>query len=85
LYLDQLVQPHAERARHAIGVIGWGVPGLSWTPGEVPDPGSLSAVGADPTFVRNRVGVLEFSLAAGEDVVVRMTPVPSVASFDARR
>jgi peptide deformylase len=38
LYIDQLAQPHAERARQAIGMNDWGVPGLSWMPGEVPDP-----------------------------------------------
>jgi peptide deformylase len=38
LYLDQLAEPHAERARRAVETNQWGVPGLSWTPGTVPDP-----------------------------------------------
>lgn len=38
LYLDRLIGRHARSARRAIKAHGWGVPGLSWTPGEVPDP-----------------------------------------------
>ena len=29
---------HARAAKKAVKKNGWGVPGLSWTPGEVPDP-----------------------------------------------
>jgi peptide deformylase len=38
LYLDRLVGRHARAAKRAVKSHGWGVPGLSWTPGEVPDP-----------------------------------------------
>jgi peptide deformylase len=38
LYLDCLVGRHARAAKRMIKSHGWGVPGLSWTPGEVPDP-----------------------------------------------
>lgn len=38
LYLDRLVGRHARSAKRMIKANGWGVPGLSWTPGEVPDP-----------------------------------------------
>jgi len=38
LYLDRLVGRHARSAKRMIKSNGWGVPGLSWTPGEVPDP-----------------------------------------------
>lgn len=37
-YLDRLVGRHARSARKTVKKQGWGVPGLSWTPGEVPDP-----------------------------------------------
>jgi peptide deformylase len=38
LYLDRLVGRHARSAKRMIKSHGWGVAGLSWTPGEVPDP-----------------------------------------------
>ncbi|HET9874562.1 MAG TPA: peptide deformylase [Mycobacterium sp.] len=38
LYLDRLVGRHARAAKRAVKSHGWGVPGLSWIPGEVPDP-----------------------------------------------
>ena len=38
LYVDHLVGRHARAAKRAIKRQGWGVPGLSWMPGEVPDP-----------------------------------------------
>jgi peptide deformylase len=38
LYLDRLVGRHARAAKRAVKSHGWGVPGLSWTPGEGPDP-----------------------------------------------
>ena len=38
LYLDRLIGRHARRAKRAVKSHGWGVPGLSWTPGEGPDP-----------------------------------------------
>jgi peptide deformylase len=38
LYLDRLIGRHARAAKRAVKAQGWGVPGLSWTPGEVPDP-----------------------------------------------
>lgn len=38
LYLDRLVGRHARAAKRAVKSNKWGVPGLSWTPGEVPDP-----------------------------------------------
>ena len=38
LYLDRLVGRHARSAKRMLKSRGWGVPGLSWTPGEVPDP-----------------------------------------------
>ena len=38
LYLDRLVGRHARAAKRAVKSNGWGVPDLSWTPGEVPDP-----------------------------------------------
>lgn len=38
LYLDCLVGRHARAAKRAVKGNGWGVPGLSWLPGEVPDP-----------------------------------------------
>jgi peptide deformylase len=38
LYLDRLIGRHARAAKRAVKSNGWGVPGLSWTPGEVPDP-----------------------------------------------
>jgi peptide deformylase len=38
LYLDRLVGRHARGAKRMLKSHGWGVPGLSWTPGEVPDP-----------------------------------------------
>lgn len=38
LYLDRLIGRHARAAKRAVKNNGWGVPGLSWTPGEDPDP-----------------------------------------------
>lgn len=38
LYLDMLVGRHARSAKRTVKANGWGVPGLSWTPGDVPDP-----------------------------------------------
>lgn len=37
-YLDVLVGRHARAGKKAVKRNGWGVPGLSWLPGEVPDP-----------------------------------------------
>jgi peptide deformylase len=38
LYLDRLIGRHARAAKRAVKSHGWGVAGLSWTPGEGPDP-----------------------------------------------
>ncbi|HET9892457.1 MAG TPA: peptide deformylase [Mycobacterium sp.] len=38
LYLDRLIGRHARSAKRAIKSHNWGVPGLSWMPGEGPDP-----------------------------------------------
>lgn len=38
LYLDRLVGRYARSAKRMLKSRGWGVPGNSWTPGEVPDP-----------------------------------------------
>ncbi|WP_299557044.1 peptide deformylase [uncultured Mycolicibacterium sp.] len=38
LYLDRLIGRYARAAKRAVKRNGWGVPGLSWMPGEVPDP-----------------------------------------------
>ena len=38
LYLDRLIGRHARAAKRMLKANGWGVPGLSWTPGEVVDP-----------------------------------------------
>lgn len=38
LYLDRLIGRHARAAKRTVKANGWGVPGLSWTPGEDPDP-----------------------------------------------
>ena len=38
LYVDKLIGRHARAARRAAKSHGWGVPGLSWMPGAVPDP-----------------------------------------------
>ena len=38
LYLDRLVGRHARSAKRAVKAHGWGVPGLTWMPGEDPDP-----------------------------------------------
>ncbi|MEO6794380.1 MAG: peptide deformylase [Mycobacterium sp.] len=38
LYVDMLVGRHARAAKRAVKANGWGVPGLSWMPGDVPDP-----------------------------------------------
>lgn len=38
LYLDRLIGRHARGAKRAVKAHGWGVPGLSWLPGEGPDP-----------------------------------------------
>ncbi|BBY34066.1 peptide deformylase [Mycolicibacter minnesotensis] len=38
LYLDMLVGRNARAGKRAVKSNGWGVPGLSWIPGDVPDP-----------------------------------------------
>ena len=38
LYIDQLIGRHARAAKRAAKSRGWGVPGLYWMPGDVPDP-----------------------------------------------
>jgi peptide deformylase len=38
LYLDRLIGRHARSAKRAVKSNNWGVPGLSWTPGDGPDP-----------------------------------------------
>lgn len=38
LYLDRLIGRHARAAKRTVKSRGWGVPDLSWTPGEDPDP-----------------------------------------------
>jgi peptide deformylase len=38
LYLDRLIGRHARAAKRTVKSNGWGVPGLTWTPGEDPDP-----------------------------------------------
>ncbi|EUA15856.1 peptide deformylase [Mycobacterium kansasii 662] len=38
LYLDCLIGRYARSAKRAVKSHGWGVPGLSWLPGEGPDP-----------------------------------------------
>jgi peptide deformylase len=38
LYLDRLIGRHARAAKRAVKSHDWGVPGLSWMPGEEPDP-----------------------------------------------
>ncbi|WP_127781947.1 peptide deformylase [Rhodococcus sp. X156] len=38
LYLDVLVGRNQRAAKKMVKRNGWGVPGLSWMPGEVPDP-----------------------------------------------
>lgn len=38
LYVDMLIGRHARAAKRAVKSNGWGVPGLSWVPGDVPDP-----------------------------------------------
>ena len=38
LYVDTLIGRHARAAKRAAKSNGWGVPGLSWMPGETPDP-----------------------------------------------
>ena len=38
LYVDKLIGRHARAAKRTVKSNGWGVPGLSWTPGEDPDP-----------------------------------------------
>jgi peptide deformylase len=38
LYLDRLVGRNARSAKKTVKSNGWGVPGLSWLPGEGPDP-----------------------------------------------
>jgi peptide deformylase len=38
LYVDMLIGRHARGAKRAVKSHGWGVTGLSWTPGDVPDP-----------------------------------------------
>lgn len=38
LYLDRLVGRHARAAKRCVKSNGWGVPGLTWMPGEDEDP-----------------------------------------------
>jgi peptide deformylase len=38
LYLDRLMGRHNREAKRMLKRNGWGVPGHSWMPGEVPDP-----------------------------------------------
>ena len=38
LYLDRLVGRHARAAKRRVKSNGWGTPGQSWMPGDVPDP-----------------------------------------------
>lgn len=38
LYLDRLIGRHARSAKRAVKSHNWGIPGLSWMPGEGPDP-----------------------------------------------
>ncbi|MGB3334800.1 MAG: peptide deformylase [Mycobacterium sp.] len=38
LYLDMLVGRNARAAKRTVKSNGWGMPGLSWMPGDVPDP-----------------------------------------------
>ncbi|GAB7066531.1 peptide deformylase [Mycolicibacterium hodleri] len=38
LYIDTLIGRHARAAKRTVKSNGWGVPGLTWTPGEDPDP-----------------------------------------------
>lgn len=38
LYLDRLIGRNARSAKKVVKSHGWGVPGLSWMPGEDPDP-----------------------------------------------
>ncbi|RMI34352.1 peptide deformylase [Nocardia stercoris] len=38
VYTDRLIGRNARAAKRAIKHNGWGKPGLSWMPGEVPDP-----------------------------------------------
>jgi peptide deformylase len=38
LYVDKLIGRHARAAKRTAKSHGWGVPGASWMPGEVPDP-----------------------------------------------
>ena len=38
LYLDRLIGRHERSAKRAVKSNNWGVPGLSWTPGDGPDP-----------------------------------------------
>jgi peptide deformylase len=38
LYLDRLIGRHARAAKRTVKSNGWGVPGLTWSPGEDPDP-----------------------------------------------
>ena len=38
LYLDRLIGRYARSAKRAVKSHGWGVPGLSWLPGDGPDP-----------------------------------------------
>lgn len=38
LYIDKLVGRNTRAAKRAVKSNGWGVPGLSWMPGEDPDP-----------------------------------------------
>jgi peptide deformylase len=38
LYVDRLGEKWKKKARKAVKAEGWGVPGHTWVPGEVPDP-----------------------------------------------
>lgn len=38
LYLDRLIGRHARAAKKTVKRNGWGTPGLTWMPGDVPDP-----------------------------------------------
>ncbi len=38
LYVDKLIGRHTRAAKKTVKKNAWGVPGLSWMPGEVPDP-----------------------------------------------
>ena len=62
LYLDRLVGRHARSAKRAVKSNGWGVPGLSWMPGE--DPTRSATDVTDLPAVGTRVS-LRYRLPAG--------------------